>query len=308
MSVSSEPSRRALALAYLQVLLAGALWGTSGPFSVALYRMGIPPGDVAFLRPAAGTAFLLLFVFALRRQRPPTPIRTLFAMLGLGGMIVALFQFSYQMSTASVGVPATVALLYLAPAFVVVTSVFLFGERLTPLKGLLVLISITGVWLTVLGARGVDVELTTRGIVWGGVCGLTYGSYTLFGKYFGRTEGALLPLFWSTLGGTLLLGLGHLASGDPLTLPPTLVGWALLAGFGLLTMALAALLLFRAMQTIEAGRATIGTTIEPLVAALLAMFLLDQTLTPRGWVGLALLLVGVGGAYMLRAPAHPGEG
>jgi drug/metabolite transporter, DME family len=67
-------------------------------------------------------------------------------------------------------------------------------------------------------------------------------------------------------------------------------------------MAAAPLLLFHAMRTLEAGRASIGTTVEPLVATVLAMVLLDQVLTPSGWVGMLLLLVGVSGAYALRVP------
>ncbi|TVP74222.1 MAG: hypothetical protein EA352_11115, partial [Gemmatimonadales bacterium] len=56
-------------------------------------------------------------------------------------------------------------------------------------------------------------------------------------------------------------------------------------------------LLFNAMKTLEAGRAAIGTTVEPFVAALLALVLLDQTLTHWGWLGLAILVTGVAGAY-----------
>ncbi len=319
------PSRARIGLAYVQVLLAGILWGTSGPFSLALYRLGVPPESVALLRPATGAAFLFIFVLVMRArskgwrdrlspgERQPaggaggwgwgTP-GLLPGMLLLGGLIVGTFQFAYQMSTESVGVPATVALLYLAPALVVAASLPLFGERISLAKSALVALSVGGVWLTVFGTRGVDIEITTSGILWGCLCGLSYAAYTLFGKWYGRMEGPLLPLFWSTLGGTILLALAHAWRGEALVLPTNLLGWSVLLAFGLLTMALAALFLFNGMRTLEAGRASIGTTVEPLVATLLAWSLFGQTLTPTGILGLVLLVTGVAGAYALRGPRH----
>jgi len=303
---SELPDRR-VTVAYLQVLLAGTLWGTSGPFSVALFRAGIPATSVAVIRPAVGLLFLFGFL-ALRgagafRLGP----RDALVLMGLGGLVVGLFQLAYQFSTESVGVPATVALLYLAPAWVVGMSAIFLRERITPVRGGLALLSICGVWLTVFGAQGVDVDLTLRGILWGCVTGVSYGTYTLFGKITGRTRGALVPLFWSTFGGTVAVVAFLLVGGQPLVLPADAPTWILALLFGLLTMAAAPLLLFSALRTLEAGRASIGTTIEPLVAAILAVLLLEQTLAPVGWLGLAILMLGVAGAYAAGPSARGGK-
>ncbi len=296
----SQGNGRATAIAYLQVLLAGILWATSGPFSIALHRLGLPPTSVALLRPATGGLLLgLILLFWHGRRIRPTPGALLWMLLG-GGVIVGVFQLAYQMSTAAVGVPATVALLYLAPALVILGSRVIFGEPITPVKGTLAIVSVVGVWLTVMGAEGLDVELTPAGILWGCLCGISYASYTIFGKGFGARHGALAPLFWSTLGGSVLLGAVWLLSGEPVILPDDALTWATLLLFGFLTIGGAPLLLFHAMRTIQAGRAAIGTTIEPLVATLLAVALLDQVLTPGGWLGMGLLLVGVTGAYATR--------
>lgn len=296
--------RRGAPRAYLQVVLAGSLWATGGPLSVALHRMGVPPDSVALLRPAAGAVLLAVLMAAVTGRRIFPERRLLLGMLVIGGTIVGVFQLAYQMSTASVGVPATVALLYLAPAFVVATSPLLFGERLGVAKGSLALLSILGVWTTVLGTRGVDVELTRAGILWGALCGISYGCYTLFGKFYSRAPGPLQALFWSTVGGTLLLTAVRLGRGVPTTFPDTPAAWTALLFLGFFTMVAAPLLLFDAMKRLEAGRASIGTTVEPVVAALLAMALLDQRLTMGGWLGMAILVAGVMGAYALRSPVR----
>jgi drug/metabolite transporter, DME family len=300
---SSSPS---VTGAYLRVLLAGVLWGAAGIFSVALYRLGIPASSVAFLRTAAGAVVLSLFLLPRGAQAFRLSGRDALIFVGLGGSLVGLFQLSYQFSTASVGVPATTALLYLAPAWVVAASALFFGERLTRNRVILVLVSVTGVWLAVFGARGVDVSLTGAGLFWGCLTGFTYGNYTLFAKALTPRKGALPSLFWMTLGATLFLLLRALIGRDPIFFPTSWGGWGLLAAFGFFTMALAPLFLFQALKTLEAGRAAIGTTVEPLVATLLAVALLDQSLTGGGWAGLVLLLVGVAGAYAIRSPRPPG--
>ena len=73
----------------------------------------------------------------------------------------------------------------------------------------------------------------------------------------------------------------------------------LLVVFGLLTMALATSLYYDALGRIEAGRAAIASTLEPVAAVVMATFLLDQGLRPRGWVGLAMVVAGVAGGYGL---------
>ncbi len=293
----AEDDGRRVAAAYGQVLLAGALWGTAGPFSVALYRLGIPPTSVALLRTVFGAVFLVLLLAPRGGRAFRLSVREALFFLGFGGTVVGVFQLAYQFSTSAVGVPATVALLYLAPAWVVGVSALLLNERLTPVRGGLALLSVVGVWMTVFGARGADLVLSPRGILWGCLTGIAYGTYTMFGKVAGRERGALVPLLWSTVGGTLVLG-GFFAAGpDRLVLPPDAMTWGIVVVFGFLTMAAAPFLLFHALRTLEAGRAAIGTTVEPLVAAVLAMLLLDQTLSAGGWAGLFVLVLGVIGAY-----------
>jgi drug/metabolite transporter, DME family len=298
---------RRMAAAYGQVLLAGALWGTSGPFSVALYRLGIPPTSVAFLRTALGALFLALLLAPRGRQAFRVSRREALFFVGFGGSVVGVFQLAYQLSTDAVGVPATVALLYLAPAWVVAVSAVLLNERLTPVRGGLALVSVAGVWMTVFGARGVDLVLTPKGILWGCLTGIAYGTYAMFGKVAGRARGALVPLFWSTAGGTVVLAGFFAAGSDTFVLPSDAGTWALALVFGFLTMAAAPFLLFHALRTLEAGRAAIGTTIEPLVAAVLAVLLLDQTLTPGGWTGLVILMLGVIGAYAAGPASRSGN-
>jgi threonine/homoserine efflux transporter RhtA len=59
----------------------------------------------------------------------------------------------------------------------------------------------------------------------------------------------------------------------------------------------------------------VAATIEPVVGALLALFLFHQNLTVLGWLGLVLVVSGVAAGYVLEGlkkqldaePEHPGR-
>jgi len=291
-------------LGYVEVLAAATLWGSSGIFAVFLFRHGLTPESVALLRPLVGVVFLGLLLAVTAPGRGLPDRRGLLFLAGLGGGLTAVFQLAYVMAVESVGVPTTVALLYLAPAIVVAIGGPLLGEWPSRARVLLAAVSVVGVWLTVLGARGAEIDITPAGVAWGVVAGASYAGYTLFGRVASRRHGSIPTVFWSTAGSCLLLGAVLPFVGRGVQLPGSGEAWALLVAFGFLTMAVASFLFYDALGRVEAGRASIGSTIEPVAAALLATLLLDQGLTPGGWVGLALVVIGVAGSYRVRADAR----
>ena len=76
-------------------------------------------------------------------------------LMGLGGLSIGIFQIAYQFSTDAVGVPSTVAMLYLAPAVVAASSGPMLGEWPNRTHIGLLVVTLTGVWLSVFGAHEV---------------------------------------------------------------------------------------------------------------------------------------------------------
>jgi DME family drug/metabolite transporter len=227
-----------------------------------------------------------------------------FAFLGaLGGVITAIFQLAEQLSFAAAGVTSTVALLYLSPAIVIGLSGPILHEWPTRSQVALALISVGGVWLTVTGGTGVVVQWTPSGVGWGALCGLMYAAYTIFGRIAARRYSALSTTLFSTLGGCLVLLAVVPLAVEPIILPTSARAWALIVGYGVFTQAAATGLFYDALRRLETGRVAITATLEPVVAAMLAWVLLDQGLQPRGWLGLAMVVVGVAGAYALEREA-----
>lgn len=287
---------------YGEAVLAASLWGSSGIFAVNLFRLGVPPESLAFLRPFLGSLMLLAVVATRSAPGMRVNARGL-AMLCLGGgLAVGVFQIAYQLSTDAVGVPSTVALLYLAPAVVAALSGPLLGEWPDRRRIALLLVTLSGVWLTVLGAEEVTATFGTAGLWWGVLAGFSYGAYTLFGRFAAPRYGSMPTVVYSTIGSCLFLALVVPATSGPIVWPGTPAAWTLLAAFALLTIAVAHFLFFDALARIDASRVSISTAVEPVVAGILATMLLSQGLTPLGWVGIALVVVGVAGVGLAAGP------
>ncbi len=287
-------------LGYLEALCAACLWGSSGIFSVHLFRMGVPPESVALLRSVVG-ALVLVAVFGVARPESLRVNRRGLLVLGLGGGIaVGVFQLAYQLSTDAVGVPTTVALMYVASALVVAAAGPLLGEWPTRTRVALAAVTLVGVWLSVAGADQVGAAFGVAGLLWGGLAGLSYAAYTLLGRFTGPRYGVVPTVTYSTIGGCIMLAGIVLPARGGIVLPATPSSWALVVVFGVVTIALAQFLFFDALSRIEASRASLATPMEPVVAAILATLLLDQGLRTMGWLGIALVVAGVGGVGVNR--------
>lgn len=293
--MSEADGRGRRLLGYFEAIAAATLWGSSGIFAVHLFRMGVPPESVALLRPVVGAGFLIAYLALADRAALRIDLRGLL-IVGLGGgAAVGLFQIAYQLSTDAVGVPTTVAMLYLAPAIVVAAAGPLLGEWPSVGRVLLVVVTLIGVWLSVLGADEVTATFGTTGLIWGVTAGIGYGAYTLFGRYAAPEFGSGRTVLYSTLGSCVVLAVVVPAISGPIVLPATGLAWLVLLAFGLLTIAVAHFLFFDALRRIEASRVSIAAAIEPVVAAILATAILAQGLSSVGWIGIALVVAGVAG-------------
>jgi drug/metabolite transporter (DMT)-like permease len=202
---------------------------------------------------------------------------------------------AYQLSVDAVGVPSTVALLYLAPALVVAGSGPLLSEWPSALRvGLAVLVTV-GVWLSVLGADDVETSFGAAGAGWGILAAFCYAGYLMLGRHASPRWGSVPTMVYSMVAACILLTVVVPMRPGPLVAPPDARAWTLLAVFGLLTIAIAQFLFFDALGRIEASGVAVSSTAEPVVGSLLATTLLSQGLDPLGWLGVTLVVLGVAG-------------
>jgi DME family drug/metabolite transporter len=291
---------------YLFALAAGAIWGTTGPLSTALYRAGEAITGIGFWRLVIGLAGFL--VYGLFRPQLFRIDRKAWLLVGLGGgALVALFEVAYQFGIAGTGVAGAAALLYVAPVLVAILAKPLLGEPLTPLRVGLAVVVMAGAGFTVqggshgAGAVAVPLPSLIEGIAGGLLAMLSFAGTTLLARYAVPRYGAMQVLFLEIVGGIVVLGIVLPLAGRP-PLPPHSAGaWTYVVLLSVGSVLAANFFFFAAVKRIDAALTSVAATIEPVVGALLAWLLLAQHLSLLGWLGLTMVVGGVAASYLSEA-------
>lgn len=300
----SPPSADAHRRGILQVAAAALLWGSLGVAGKFAFEAGLTPLAVAFYR--ATLAFLVVAAVAVLGMPAALRIRRadlwLFALFGFISIAVFFFVYLYAVSKTTVATAAI--LLYTAPAWVLVLSRLLFDEPLTRPKLWAVALTFLGCLLVVRGYDLAALRLTLSGILAGLASGLTYGLYSILGKTALRRYPPQVTLTYALGFGSVFLGLAVVATGQ-LNAQTLRAGWPVIAYLGLVTTLVAQFLYLSGLRHVEAGRASLIATLEPVVAALLGFVLLRERLDPIQIAGGAAVLSGV--LMVRRAPVPPAE-
>jgi drug/metabolite transporter (DMT)-like permease len=218
----------------------------------------------------------------------------LFILFGL--LAVSLFNASYFLAVQHGGVTLATIMLYTAPAFVAIVAHFLFGEKLSAYKISLICLTVGGISMISL-TNGGPVQLASTALAWGLVSGATYALYYLFGKY-------ILPRYQTVTVMALAMpigavGLAPLVSFGPRPWP----AWLAVAGLAVVSTYVAYQLYYAGLRHIEASRAVLVASIEPVVASFLAAIFYGEQLSWAGYLGAALV---IGSAIASSWPASEG--
>ncbi|PYP01911.1 MAG: hypothetical protein DMD57_12840 [Gemmatimonadetes bacterium] len=291
---------------YLFALAAGAIWGTTGPLSTALYRAGEAITGIGFWRLVIG--LLGFVVYGLFRPQLFRIDRKAWLLVGLGGgALVALFEVAYQFGIAGTGVAGAAALLYIAPVLVAILAKPLLGEKLTALRIVLALVVMAGAALTVqggshgAGATAIPLPSLIQGVAGGLLAMVSFAGTTLLARYAVPRYGATQVLFLEILGGIVVLGIVLPPAGHTPLPPHTMGAWMYVLLLSLGSVLAANFFFFAAVRRIDAALTSVAATIEPVVGALLALLLFKQHLSLSGWLGLTMVVGGVAMSYLSEA-------
>ncbi|WP_243546768.1 DMT family transporter [Pseudodesulfovibrio tunisiensis] len=272
----------------LYVLAAASMWGMIGVFTKYILAEGISALEIAFWR--AGFAWIIFVIHAsftreLKAHRSDLPLLLIF-----GVVCVTTFYGSYQLAIRDAGVALAAVLLYTAPAWVAVLSCLVLKERMTPLKTICVTMTLAGVACICLVPRlmsGGDLNLNTFGLIAGLVSGMTYALYYIFGKkYLYKYATPTIFVYALPAGALPLLPFVDFHE-------KTLTAWLLLLALGAITSYGAFSAYYAGLKRLEATKASVIATFEPVVAATLAFALFGERFTLSGYVGSALIISAV---------------
>lgn len=273
---------------YIYIFAAAVLWGLIGPFAKLAFQEGITPLEVAFWRAVMAWCCFGPQAIVQRQLRVAVSDLPLLGLFGLTG--VFLFYGSYQLAVQKGGAALASVLLYTAPAWVALMAALIFKEKMTPLKLAALAATLTGVFLVSLGSgaslSGGTGE-TAAAVFFGLVAGFCYSLYYIFGKHFGAKYSAATVFFY-------ILTIGAICLAPWLDLAPkSWTAWWAILWIAVFSTYGAYHCYYAGLKHLEAGRAAIAATLEPVVAAVVAFFWWGEYFSPAGYVGSLLILAAV---------------
>ena len=278
--------------AFIYIILAGILWGTSGIFVHYLSPHGFSSLQMTAVRGVV--SLICMALYALFTDRSLFKVRwqelIMFAAIGASLFFTASCYYSSMQMTS---VSTAVVLMYTAPIYVMVFSVLFLGEKLSPMKLVAVGCMLVGCSLVAGIIGGVKFDLL--GIIIGVLSGIAYASYNILTKISMR--GGSRPVS-ATVYSFLFMSIiaicvckpdqivNNAAKSPAVTIP-------LLLGLGICTFVLPYLFYTLAMKTLPAGTASALAIVEPMAATLFSVILFDELLDLFSIIGIVLILLAV---------------
>jgi DME family drug/metabolite transporter len=264
------------------VATAAVLWALIGLFAPALLDLGVSAVEVAFWRAALGGACFAVHG-ALRGHLRVDGARDAAGLAVFGAVAVGLFYVALATAIDLGGVSLAWILLYTAPAWVAVAAVLVLREHVDVIRRVLVAVTVAGVVLVAVGG-GDGVRVTPASVAWGLTAGWSYAAWYVGGKRYLARYAPVTISAWTLVAGALVL--------LPVTGLPRYPAraWLLLVGLAVVSTYLPVLAYYTGLRSVDASRAAIVATIEPVVAVVLGVTVRDERLGPLAAVGSALVL------------------
>jgi drug/metabolite transporter (DMT)-like permease len=276
----------------LMVVTAGALWGTIGLFSRALNDAGLDSFQVTEARCMITAIGLLLILGVWKRDLLKISLKDSWMFVGTGICSIIVFNILYFQTAQLVSLSMTAVLLYTAPCFVLIFSVFIFHEKLTAQKLAALVFAFVGCIFTA-GIIGGSDDFNMMGFVMGIGSGISYSLYSIFGKFALKKYHALTVTFYTFLfAGVALL---------PFCAPWHIIevaarvdeGLWYMLGLGLLITLIPYFLYTQGLRGLDAGVASVIAFIEPMVATIAGFIVYNEEVTFFSLLGIVMILFSV---------------
>lgn len=288
---------------FVAVVGASLLFGTTGT-AQELGPEATTPLGVGAVRLVLGAAVLVAGALAAGRMRP-TLLRGGLGTILVGGVAVALYQVGFFAGTARSGVAlGTVIALGSGPVAAGALQAVRTGRWPPRVWWWASGCAVGGMALLVAGRGGASLDLL--GIGGSILAGVAYAVYaTTVAELIVRGNDPIGAMAATFAAGAVLIApalalepLGWLSTGS---------GAVMALHLGVVTIAVAYALYAWGLATLPVATVVLITLAEPVTAALLGATVLDQAIGPAGWVGIAVVLVGL--ALIGRAtPGAPRRG
>ena len=269
----------------LMLIASMAIFGTLGPF---VRNIPVSSGELALYRALLAAILLVFFLIVTGQKIPFKKIKREVPLLLASGIAmginwILLFE-AYKYTTVSV---ATLSY-YFAPVIVTVVCPILFKEKLT-VKQIVCFIMSTFGLVMITGVADSGGESNMKGIMFGLGAAFFYASVVLFNKFIRNVDGIHRTFLQFIAAILVLLPYVIFTSGITLGGMNT-KGWVNLLIVGLIHTGITYCMYFSSLKELPGQKAAILSYIDPLVAVVISVTVLGETMTLWQIIGGALIL------------------
>lgn len=283
---------------YLLVIAGSMLFACTGVMSKAAFDGGIEPLQLAAFR-SYGAALLLLpfLILSVRHlsRRDLVPV-ALFAVVG-----IVLAQAFYYEAISRMDIAVTLVIVYTGPLLVAAYQRLFHAERLPLLAYIAMCLAVAGVAVAVIGGAGGIGAISLIGVAFALLTALSFAGQAILGA---RQPLTLPPLARTGAGMTVaaliwlpLVPIWQLpfdSLGDPTQLDGRLelsiAVWIPVVFAIVLGSVVPYACIISGFSRLGAGAGSMAGMTEPIVAPLLAWFVLGQILSPLQALGIAVTI------------------
>jgi len=282
-------------LAYLGLGLTVAFWGASFvALKVLLRELG--PATITVVRFAVGLA-VLVAVSAARRELQAPRARDLPWLALLGFLGITLHQWLQATGLLSASASVTSWIVASIPVFVALLGWLVLRERLGGWRLAGILLAAAGVSLVVSNGdlRGLLAGTAgTPGDLLIAFSAVNWAVFSALSRRGLKSHPASLMMFYVMSFGWAFTSLIFLTTGGVAEISRlSLRGWTGVAFLGVFCSGLAYIAWYDALKALTTAQTGVFLYIEPLVAVVVAFFVLGEAIIPASLFGGAVILFGV---------------
>jgi len=263
---------------YSCVMAAALMWASSGTVGKALFIGGMSPFILVQTRVTLASLILIMTLMLWRPSLLKIDARDLGYFLLFGGVFMALMQLSYFLAISHIQVAAAILVQYLAPVLVAIYSMLFWHERVTLLKVLALVLSLAGCYLVVGGYSLSLLHMNRVGIAWALLSAVSFASSTLLGEKGMHRYNPWTVLFYALLFSALTLNVVH-SPLSAMSQSYTKGQWTAILYIVIVGTLLPFGLYLIGVNYIRSTRTIITATLEPIAAAFMAFFALNESLS-----------------------------
>ena len=268
--------------------------GSMGIFVRKLETLGFSAIQIVSIRITLAALIFSLVLLVKDRKGFRISIKDIPLFLGLGFGSILFFTVCYFTAITMMPLSTAAILLYTSPVWIMLMSIFFFHEKLDKRKLIALALAFAGCVLV----SGISGEgMTVTGLLIGLGSGIGYGLYSILGKialrkYSSYTVTTYTFIFAAVGSWTISRQPANIIG--KFSAVPNL-GFLLVLCFlaALITAVIPFLSYTLGLESVEASKAGIIATIEPMVATLIGVIVFSEKLTLMSGAGILLILAAV---------------